>query len=98
MTAWTPTPPPALPLYLGLADAIAGDVGTGNLSPGAQLPTQRELATRLRMAGSPAPRAYAEAERRGLISSEVGRGTFVRQSTPGSRRPESDGGATVDLR
>lgn len=97
MTDWTPALPPDQPLYLGLADAIAGDVAGGVLPPGGQLPTQRDLATRLHMAVSTVTRAYAEAERRGLISSEVGRGTFVRQSTPALLHPESDSTA-VDLR
>ena len=48
-TPWTPTLPPGLPLYLGLANAIAGDVGAEVLPPGARLPTQRELATRLQI-------------------------------------------------
>jgi DNA-binding transcriptional MocR family regulator len=96
-TPWTPTLPPGLPLYLGLADAIAGDVGAEILPPGARLPTQRDLAARLRLAVSTVTRAYAEAERRGLISSEVGRGTFVRQSAPRLGRAESAGSA-VDLR
>jgi DNA-binding transcriptional MocR family regulator len=97
MTAWTPALPPGTPLYLGLADAIAGDVAGGALLPGGRLPTQRELASRLRLAVSTVTRAYAEAERRGLISSEVGRGTFVRHSTLAPLYPESDG-AAIDLR
>ena len=35
------------PVYLALADAIAEDVASGRLRPGARLPTHRELAARL---------------------------------------------------
>jgi DNA-binding transcriptional regulator YhcF (GntR family) len=97
MTLWRPALPPGTPRYLGLADAIAGDVAGGVLPPGGRLPTQRQLAARLRLAVSTVTRGYAEAERRGLISSEVGRGTFVRQSNLAPLYPESDG-AAIDLR
>lgn len=65
--------------YRRLADAIAADVDAGRLRPGEQLPTQRELARRLRLALGTVTRAYAEAARRGLIVCEVGRGTFIRR-------------------
>ena len=46
---------------------------------GTRLPTHRDLAWRLRVTVGTVSRAYAEAERRGLIGGEVGRGTFVRE-------------------
>ncbi|MEW5794805.1 MAG: PLP-dependent aminotransferase family protein [Candidatus Zixiibacteriota bacterium] len=64
-------------LYLSIAKAIAEDVDRGNLKLGVRLPTQRELADRLGVALGTVTRAYAEAERRGLIRSEGRRGTFV---------------------
>jgi DNA-binding transcriptional MocR family regulator len=60
-----------------LADAIGADIASGALAPGNQLPTQRELARRLDVAVGTVNRAYAIAERLGLVSPEVGRGTFV---------------------
>ncbi len=45
--------------------------------PGARLPTHRDLAHRLEISVGTVTRAYAEAERRGLIVSHVGRGSFV---------------------
>jgi DNA-binding transcriptional MocR family regulator len=65
------------PLYRRIADALAEDVAAGLLAPGARLPTHRDLAYRLGVTVGTATRAYAEAERRGLIGGEVGRGTFV---------------------
>jgi DNA-binding transcriptional MocR family regulator len=48
------------------------------LRPGEQLPTQRAYARRRRVAPSTATRVYRELARRGLVTGEVGRGTFVR--------------------
>ena len=49
-----------------------------------RLPTHRDLAYRLGVTVGTISRAYSEAERRGLIGGEVGRGTFVRQPVPAS--------------
>jgi DNA-binding transcriptional MocR family regulator len=64
--------------YVVIAEALAADVAAGTLKPGTQLPTHRELAERLGVTVGTVSRAYAEAARRGLISGEVGRGTFIR--------------------
>ena len=66
------------PIYLALAEAIAREIDTGGLAPGSRLPTHRQLADGLDVALTTVTRGYAEAERRGLVSGEVGRGTFVR--------------------
>src|SRR5689334_4262993 len=66
------------PVYVALADAIADDVASGRLRPGTRLPAQRALAARLRVDFTTVSRGYAEAARRGLVSGQVGRGTFVR--------------------
>ncbi|MEU5245129.1 PLP-dependent aminotransferase family protein [Streptomyces asoensis] len=61
-----------------IADRIAGDIASGRLRPGQQLPPQRRFARRHRIAPSTAGRVYGELVRRGLVVGEVGRGTFVR--------------------
>jgi DNA-binding transcriptional MocR family regulator len=66
------------PRYLAIADALASDIRSSRLSPGDRLPTHRELAYQLGVTVGTVTRAYGEAERRGLIGGEVGRGTFVR--------------------
>lgn len=66
------------PRYLAIADALATDIRQSRLSPGDRLPTHRELAYQLGCTVGTVTRAYGEAERRGLIGGEVGRGTFVR--------------------
>lgn len=74
------------PRYLAIADAIADDVKDGKLAPGARLPTHRELASQLGVTVGTVSRAYAETERRGVTTGEVGRGTFVRDLS--RKRPE----------
>jgi DNA-binding transcriptional MocR family regulator len=66
------------PVYREIADAIAREIKTGRLKPGERLPTQRELATQLGVTLTTVTRAYAEADRRGLVRGEVGRGTYAR--------------------
>jgi DNA-binding transcriptional MocR family regulator len=66
------------PIYTALAGAIAADVQAGRLRPGDRLPPQRDLADLLGVTVTTVTRGYAEAERRGLVRGEVGRGTYVR--------------------
>ncbi len=80
MTIWSPViQPDAEPKYLALVDALAHDIQAGLLRPGDRLPTHRQLADDLGLALGTVSRAYGQAERRGLVSGEVGRGTFVRR-------------------
>jgi DNA-binding transcriptional MocR family regulator len=76
-------------LYQAIADAIAREVETGQLKPGSRLPTQRVLARQLGVTLTTVTRAYVEAQRRGLLSGEVGRGTFVRPTAVDIEQPES---------
>jgi DNA-binding transcriptional MocR family regulator len=65
------------PLHDQLMEALARDVASGALSPGAQLPPQRDLAYRLKIGVGTVTKVYAEARRRGLLTATVGRGSFV---------------------
>jgi len=69
------------PIYLSILKAISNDIQSGVLSHNFRLPTHRELADALGVAVGTVTRAYAEAERRGLIHSEGRRGTFVGKSS-----------------
>ena len=69
--------------YRHIADRVAGDIASGRLRPGQQLPPQRVFARQRGIAGSTAGRVYAELVRRGLVVGEVGRGTFVRAAAAG---------------
>ena len=64
--------------YEAIAASIGDEIANGRLKPGEKLPTQRELAKRLLVTIGTVGRAYALAEKRGLITLEVGRGSFVR--------------------
>jgi DNA-binding transcriptional MocR family regulator len=78
MTLWYPDP--ALirrPAYLSLADQFARAIHDGKLANGARLPTHRALADRLKLSVQTVSRAYEELIRRGLVSGEIGRGSFV---------------------
>lgn len=65
-------------VYQAIADAIADDVKTGRLKAGARLPPQRLLAYTLGLNPGTVNKAYRLAMQRGLLSGEVGRGSFVR--------------------
>lgn len=78
MTNWLPqlAEGPA-PLYVRLADQIEADIQSGILPPGAKLPPQRDLAYDIKVTIGTIGRAYALVRERGLVSGEVGRGTYV---------------------
>ena len=97
---WTPDlSHHAGPAYRSIADAIAGGIRERRLKPGERLPTQRDLARQLGLTVGTITRGYSEAKRRGLVSGEVGRGTFVRRERPSavafSFRHRTDG--VIDL-
>ena len=71
--------------YRALADAVATEIAAGRLRPGDRLPTQRRFARDHGIAVSTAARTYAELTKRGLVTGEVGRGTFVRAAPRASR-------------
>jgi len=75
------------PRYLAIANAIGAAMDRGALAPGDRLPPHRALAAALGVDLTTVTRAYAEARRRGLLDSAVGRGTFVRRA-PGDEMPQ----------
>ena len=66
------------PVYLSLAEQIGRAIFEGKLSKGARLPPHRKLAHSLGVSVQTVSRSYEELIRRGLLSGETGRGTFVR--------------------
>jgi len=63
--------------YEAIADEIANDLRTGRLLPGDRMPTHRALARMLNVTPGTITRAYKSARERGLVTGEVGRGTFA---------------------
>ncbi len=88
------------PKYFRIVEALAEDIFAGRLGPGARLPTHRDLSARLGVTVGTVSRAYAEAERRGLILGEVGRGSFVRagaRSAAALEMPDEGGPQLIEL-
>jgi DNA-binding FadR family transcriptional regulator len=87
---------PAAPAKRGreLAELILAESGRAGLKPGSRLPTERRLAADLGVTRSGIRLALAALEADGLISREVGRGTFLRDAAAdalaAARRGEPD--------
>jgi DNA-binding transcriptional MocR family regulator len=97
MTIWSPHLEGRKgPRYLAIVEALAEDFAAGALKQGSRLPTHRALADRLGVTVGTVSRAYSEAARRGLVSGEIGRGTFVRAGAS-QEAPDDAGDGTIDL-
>jgi len=66
-----------VPIYMQLVDRIKQMVASGQLQPGQQLPTMRQLAADLRINYNTVGRAYLILDQEGIISTHQGRGTYV---------------------
>jgi GntR family transcriptional regulator len=66
-----------IPIYVQIIDQIKHRIATGDLAPGDQLPTVRQLATDLRVNFNTIARAYRMLDEEGLISTQHGRGTYI---------------------
>src|SRR5437588_33657 len=73
------------PLYRQVHAGIGGRIRSGDLTPGAKLPSVRGLARTLRVSPITVVQAYNALAAEGLIGASPGRGTFV-------RTPSDDGG------
>ena len=88
MQNWTPDLSGSdKPRYLAIADVIADEVAAGRLHAGDRLPPQRSLAKRLGVDFTTVARGYVEAQKRGLVESRVGSGTFVTAARPRAAAP-----------
>src|SRR3981081_592037 len=79
------------PIYAQLDRSIRAAIATGELEPGAQLPTVRQLAVDLAVNANTVARVYAQLERDGIVETRRGVGTFVRES-PSPPAALGDGG------
>ena len=66
-----------IPIYVQIVDQVRAQLLTGELKPGDQLPTVRQLASDLRVNFNTIARAYRLLDEAGLISTQRGRGTYL---------------------
>ena len=66
-----------VPIYIQIVEQIQHLVASGQLKPGDQLPTVRQLAAELRINFNTVARAYRILDEAGLISTQQGRGTYI---------------------
>ncbi|MFT3989353.1 PLP-dependent aminotransferase family protein [Aestuariivirga sp.] len=97
MTSWTPRLDPERPRYLAIAEAMRSDLLTGKLKAGERVPTHRDLAYRLGVTTGTVTRAYAEAEKLGILVGEVGRGSFLKEPAKPVRAFESSQARNDDV-
>ena len=94
MSDWIPSlASSSKPRYIAIAEAIQDDLADGRLIAAQRLPAQRQLARLLGLDFTTVARGYAEAQRRGLVESRVGEGTFV----TGAPAPANGTGVRSDL-
>jgi GntR family transcriptional regulator len=90
------------PLYFQVIEQVQRRVATGDLPPGTELPSIRQLAAQLQVSVITIKRAYLELERDGVISTRQGKGSVVAdrpnlQSTIQTRELESHLAHAADL-
>lgn len=71
------------PAYLQIMDQIRLAIANGELKPGDQLPTVRQLAADLQINFNTVARAYRLLDEKGIISTQHGRGTFILETPTG---------------
>lgn len=76
----------APPKYLQIAQHIRELIIRGDLAPGAEVPSERQLAAEWNVSRPTATRALEALRREGVVTSVVGSGTFVRD-VQANRRP-----------
>lgn len=83
-------PMSARPLYVQLADVIAGKIASGDLAPDRPIPSENHLADEYGVARLTARRAAQELRERGLIVTVRGKGSFVVEQPTVDAEKESD--------
>jgi GntR family transcriptional regulator len=75
-------PDSRVPIYRQIEDQVRYAIAAGQIKPGEQLPTVRQLAVDLSVNPNTVIKAYTELERDGVVASEQGTGTFVSAEQP----------------
>lgn len=74
------------PAYLQIIGEVKQAIANGELKPGDQLPTVRQLAADLRINFNTVARAYRLLDEEGIISTQHGRGTYILSAPTGKSR------------
>ena len=74
----------SVPLYKHVYDTIIARIVSGELGPGAMLPSETDLGRELGVSQGTARKALTALEQRGILQRRQGRGTFVATTTPES--------------
>ncbi|WP_433524483.1 GntR family transcriptional regulator [Nocardia pseudovaccinii] len=77
-----------LPKYLQIAGYLRDQIVRGDLPPGAEVPSERELAAAWNVSRPTATKALQALRQQGLVESRRGSGTFVRESNAAPRARE----------
>ena len=70
-------PDSRVPIYVQIEDSIHSLIAAGQIQPGEQLPTIRELAADIRVNLNTVARAYFELDKEGVISTQRGKGLYA---------------------
>jgi len=79
-----------IPIYRQIISQILYAIARGDLAPGTQLPTVRQLAVELSVNPNTVIKAYKELEIRGNLETQQGTGTFISETevtiSPGEKK------------
>lgn len=70
-----------IPIYLQIKSYIMDRIKSGELLPGAKIPTERELSVELGVSRNTVSAAYKELLLEGILEAQQGRGTYVKAAT-----------------
>jgi len=70
------------PLYKVVYDRIINRVVSGELGPGAMLPSEKDLGAEFGVSQGTARKALSQLETKGIVQRRQGLGTFVTTTTP----------------
>ena len=85
-----------VPIYVQIRDQMLRAIGAGELKPGDQMPTMRQVAVSLKVDLNTVKHAYDELEKSGAIKVVPARGSFVAEQPP-SPEPEERAARIDDL-
>ncbi len=82
LVRFTLDPASGVPVYRQIIRQIEHSIVARKLEPGDKLPTIRSLAVELKINPNTIAKAYGELEIRGLVTTQVGSGTFISTKKP----------------